>query len=162
MRRTLVLALTTAGGAGFAPIAPGTFGSAVGVALYALLAGWGSGGVLAVAGLGLILGIWASGEAERIFERRDDGRIVIDEVVGQLICLAPLPALAGPADLRSPLLLCVGFLAFRLFDIWKPGPVRWAERRFEGGLGVMLDDVLAGLLAAGVVALAALSVGATA
>jgi phosphatidylglycerophosphatase A len=154
-----VLALATAGGAGYAPIASGTFGSAVGVALYALLAGWGSAAVLAAAALVLATGIWASGEAERIFAKKDDGRIVIDEVAGQLLCLAPLPLLARPDDLRSPLLLGIGFLAFRLFDIWKPGPVRSAERNFEGGLGVMLDDVLAGLLAAAVVAGAALALG---
>jgi phosphatidylglycerophosphatase A len=155
-----VVGLASAGGAGFAPIAPGTFGAAVGVGAYALLAEWGAGAVLAVAAAGLGAGIWASGEAERVFGRPDDGRIVIDEVVGQLLGLAPLPWLGQAADLRSPWLLALGFLAFRLFDIWKPGPVRWAERRFEGGLGVMLDDVLAGLLAAGVVAAALLARGA--
>ena len=57
-----------------------------------------------------------------------------------------------PAEPRSPLPLAAGFLAFRLFDIWKPGPIGWAERRFPGGKGVMFDDVGAGLLAAGCVA----------
>ena len=102
-------------------------------------------------------GIWASGEAERIFQRHDDGRIVIDEVVGQLVALAPL-ALAPAGRSRSPVLLFAGFLMFRLFDIWKPGPVRWAER-FEGGTGVMLDDVVAGALAAVVVAAIVLATG---
>jgi len=97
----------------------------------------------------LAVGIYAADVAERVYERRDDGRIVIDEVVGQLIALSP--AVLSSANPRSPLLLAVGFLAFRLFDIWKPGPVRWAERHFGGGAGVMLDDVLAGLLAAGCV-----------
>lgn len=158
-KRWLVLALATAGGAGFAPVAPGTFGAAVGVLLFLPLVGAGSLGVLlATTALGLV-GVWAAGLAERAFARRDDGRIVIDEVVGQLIALAPLPALAGPARGRAPELLAVGFVAFRLFDIWKPGPVRWAERRFHGGLGVMLDDVVAGVLAAGVVAAASLALG---
>jgi phosphatidylglycerophosphatase A len=71
---------------------------------------------------------------------------VIDEVVGQLLALAPL--LGDPQRLRSPLWLVTGFVAFRLFDIWKPGPARWAERSFQGGRGVMFDDVVAGLFAA--------------
>jgi phosphatidylglycerophosphatase A len=68
-------------------------------------------------------------------------------VVGQLVALAPLLVFAGPAATRSLPLLGAGFLLFRLFDIWKPGPVGWAERRFAGGAGVMLDDVVAGALA---------------
>ena len=77
---------------------------------------------------------------------------MIDEVVGQLIALSP--AALWSANPRSLLLLAIGFLAFRLFDIWKPGPVRWAEHHLAGGAGVMFDDVLAGLLAAGCVAAA--------
>jgi phosphatidylglycerophosphatase A len=71
---------------------------------------------------------------------------VIDEVVGQLLTLAPLVALAPPSALRSPPWLFAGFLLFRLLDIWKPAPVAWAERSFTGGAGVMLDDVFAGIL----------------
>ena len=92
------------------------------------------------------LGTWASDAAERAFARKDDGRIVIDEVVGQLLTLAPLIAVAPPSGRRSPLWLLAGFLLFRLLDIAKPPPVRWAERSFPGGAGVMLDDVFAGIL----------------
>jgi phosphatidylglycerophosphatase A len=99
----------------------------------------------------LAAGTWAAGEAERAFGSEDDGRIVIDEVVGQLLALAPLFALPAPSRTKF-LAVVTGFVAFRAFDIAKPGPVRWAERRFEGGLGVMADDVVAGALAAGVVA----------
>ena len=81
------------------------------------------------------------------FGCKDDGRIVIDEVVGQLLTLAPL--LVAGAEHSLPWLV-TGFVAFRVFDIWKPGPVRWAERRFRGGVGVMMDDVVAGVLGAGV------------
>ena len=98
------------------------------------------------------------GVAELHFGKHDDGRIVIDEVVGQLIALLPVFWLA-PERLRDPLLLLVAFAAFRLFDIWKPGPVRYAERSFPGGAGVMLDDVVAGLFAAACVAAIALGVG---
>ncbi|HEX5067738.1 MAG TPA: phosphatidylglycerophosphatase A [Myxococcota bacterium] len=148
--RRLAVAIATAGGAGYAPVAPGTAGALVGVALYALLAPLGAVVVVVVACVLLAVGIAASNVAEHVYGHADDGRIVIDEVVGQLLALAPLPALA--AEPRNPWLLLAGFLAFRLFDIWKPGPVRWAERNLKGGAGVMFDDVLAGLLAGACVA----------
>jgi len=140
--------LATAGGVGYAPIAPGTFGSALGVGLFVALSGLHPL-LFALTALTLLaLGTWAADYAEHFFGRKDDGRIVIDEVVGQLIALAPLLCFAGLGGTRSLALLGAGFLLFRLFDIWKPGPVRWAERRFRGGAGVMLDDVAAGALAA--------------
>ena len=151
--------MATAGGAGYAPVAPGTFGSAVGVAVYLVLADLGVF-VFGITLLGLaFLGIWASDEAERAFGRKDDGRIVIDEVVGQLLTLAPLVALASPSALRSPPWLFAGFLLFRLLDIWKPAPVAWAERSFAGGAGVMMDDVFAGILGCLILSVAVLWVG---
>jgi phosphatidylglycerophosphatase A len=116
------------------------------VALYLLLADLGAF-LYGLTLLGLaFLGIWASDEAERAFATKDDGRIVIDEVVGQLLTLAPLVFLTPASGPRAPLWLLAGFLLFRLFDIWKPPPVGWAERSFAGGAGVMLDDVFAGVL----------------
>ena len=151
--------MATAGGAGYAPVAPGTFGSAVGVLLYLLLADLGAF-LFGVTLLGLgFLGIWASDEAERAFQRKDDGRIVIDEVVGQLLTLAPLVALLPPAGRRAPLWLLACFLLFRLLDIWKPGPIAWAERSFSGGGGVMMDDVFAGILGCLIVCAVLLWVG---
>jgi phosphatidylglycerophosphatase A len=148
MERRVALFLATGGGAGQAPIAPGTAGSAVGVLVYLPLASLGLT-LYGVTVLGLIfLGIWAADVAERVFERKDDGRIVIDEIVGQLLTLAPLVILAPRVDLRSPAWLVTGFVLFRWLDIWKPGPARWAEQNFRGGAGVVLDDVVAGLLAA--------------
>ena len=131
----------------------------MGVGLYVVLAPWGTGLLLATTAVLLALGIWAADEAEQVYAHKDDGRIVIDEVVGQLLCLAPLTIVPPPAGPRAPLLLVLGFLVFRLFDIWKPGPVRWAERSFAGGAGVMFDDVLAGILSAAVVLAAALALG---
>jgi len=149
--RSLVLGVATAAGAGYAPVAPGTFGSAVGVLLFVPLASLDPV-LFAVTLAGLLaLGIWAADHAERVFGQHDDGRIVIDEVVGQLITLTPL--LVSGA-IRSLPLLAVGFVVFRGLDIWKPGPVSWAERNFSGGAGVMLDDVAAGVL--GAIALAAI------
>ncbi len=147
--------LATGAGAGYGPVAPGTWGSAVGVALYLPLSAAGTAVYAAALALLLVAGIWAAEQAERVFGK-DDGRIVIDEVVGQLLALAPL--LGDPVRLRSPLWLVTGFVAFRVFDVWKPGPARWAERRFAGGMGVMLDDVVAGALAALVLVLIRLAV----
>ena len=154
----VAVAVATAGGVGFAPWAPGTWGAALAVPVFVLSSPSGAVG-LAALGLGLlVLGVWAAEEAERVFGRKDDGRIVIDEVVGQLAALAPLLAFADaggagePAGRAPALGLVTGFVAFRVFDVWKPGPVRWAERTFRGGIGVMMDDVVAGLLGAAVVA----------
>jgi phosphatidylglycerophosphatase A len=150
--------IAVAGGLGYVPIAPGTAGSFGGVLVFLLTAnvstGLSRGGFLAlytlIVGSLLLLGIRAAGRAEIDFGRRDDGRIVVDEVVGQLIALAPLAM--SPQFVRDDLFLSfpelvTGFVLFRLFDVWKPGAVRWAERRFEGGLGVMADDVVAGFYA---------------
>jgi phosphatidylglycerophosphatase A len=148
--------LATVGGVGNAPVAPGTFGSAAGVALYLLLADLGVF-LYGVTLLGLaFLGIWASDVAERVLGQEDDGRIVIDEVVGQLLTLAPLVALSPPMARRAPVWLLAGFLLFRVLDIWKPPPIRWAERSFPGGAGVMLDDIFAGILGGALLAGAAL------
>lgn len=172
----VALAVATAGGVGLLPAAPGTFGAAVAVAIFVLssplvAAGAAALGPGAVLGLWaaawvalLVLGAWAAEASERAFGRKDDGRIVIDEVVGQLATLAPLlpavmaggaPGAAGTAGaggvLPSALGLVTGFVAFRVFDVWKPGPVRGAERLFRGGIGVMMDDVVAGLFGAAVV-----------
>jgi phosphatidylglycerophosphatase A len=145
LTRSSARILATAAGTGYLPIAPGTWGSALAVLIFVLFSPVG----FWLFGLSLValcfLGIWAAELAERDFGRKDDGRIVIDEVVGQLLTLAPLMIWGSS---RSPLALVTGFVLFRCFDIWKPGPVGWSERHFTGGLGVMMDDVVAGLLGA--------------
>lgn len=139
--RNLVLFVATGAGSGFAPIASGTVGAGVGVILYAALAlGLGAGPVALLGctiGIALV-GLWAAERAEQIFETKDDGRITIDEIAGQFVSLLWLPL--------RPEVWLAGFLLFRLFDIWKPPPVRAAER-MAGGAGVMIDDLLAGLYA---------------
>ncbi len=153
--------MATVGGIGLVPVAPGTFGAAAGIAAYLGLAVLGPA-LYALTTVGLAaLGVWAADGAGRRFGREDDGRIVIDEVAGQLLALLPL-VVARSRSWVEPLGsveivgLVTGFVAFRVFDIAKPGPVRRAERGLEGtgGLGVMADDLVAGGLAAGVVALA--------
>jgi phosphatidylglycerophosphatase A len=151
LARYLATILACAGGAGLLPLAPGTWGSALAVAIFVLF----SPVDLWVFGLTLValffLGVWASDTAERVFGQKDDRRIVIDEVEGQLVTLAPLLVLGASRSLSA---LVTGFVLFRCFDIWKPGPVRWAERRFAGGVGVMMDDLVAGVLGAVVLAAA--------
>lgn len=160
--------IAVAGGLGYVPRAPGTAGSVAGLLLF-LAAVYGAslslsssspGSSISAGGLGVAyalgvvvlfaVGVWAAGRAEIDFGRSDDGRIVIDEVVGQLIALAPLLPIASGRVSGGHLFFGVvtGFVLFRLFDIGKPGVIRWAERRFEGGFGVMADDVLAGIHAA--------------
>ncbi len=136
--RKFVLFTATAGGAGYFPVAPGTAGSLVGLGLWAVSVPLGSALFLAFL-MGIsALAVWIAGRAEQLLGREDDGRIVIDEVVGMLASLALLPARIDVA--------IVGFFLFRLFDIWKPPPARLAER-LPGGLGVVMDDVVAGLYA---------------
>ena len=151
----IAVAIATSGGVGFIPLAPGTCGAIVGIILFVPLSAFGLPTYLvALAGLS-VLGVWASGRAEQHFDNPDDGRIVIDEVVGQMIALTPLVAwgtgAAGLTEMWSGqfiFLLVTGFVAFRWLDIYKPGVIRWAERNLSGGTGVMADDWLAGLFAA--------------
>jgi len=144
---SLALFVATGGGSGYAPVVPGTFGSAVGVLLFLLFAPLGAWLYLLASLALLSLGVWAAEEAERDFDHKDDRRIVIDEIVGQLLTYAPLVIFEVPVGF---LWLVTGFVLFRGLDIWKPGPARWAEGSFTGGAGVLLDDVVAGLMGAGV------------
>ena len=157
VRRFAALAVATAAGAGFAPVAPGTFGSLVGVGVFALIAPHGALAAAIAALAVACAGVWAAGEAERNFARGDDGRIAIDEVAGQLVALWPLSLLLPGERVLAPAGLAIGFVAFRAFDISKVGPVGWAERHFTGGRGVMFDDLVAGACAAVVVAGAVLA-----
>jgi len=135
MTRLAVL-LATAGGAGYLPIAPGTAGSAVGVVVFLLIRGWSGAGIAMLVAVVTLVGIWASGRAAAHFGREDPGPVVIDEVAGQLVTLAATGVgLSGAA---------AGFLLFRLFDIAKPWPVNRLES-LPGGLGIMADDLMAGV-----------------
>ena len=128
-------------GAGLSPWAPGTVGTLVGWGLAALLL-WVSGNpfFVAIATIPLLLlGVWASDVTGRDLGAEDHGAIVIDEIVAFL----PLAALASAAWW----LQLVAFGLFRLFDIWKPYPIRQVEKHVKGGLGVMADDLIAGFYA---------------
>ena len=155
----MIRAITSFGYVGLAPVAPGTFGS-----LAALPVGYGLhvlGGfpLLALATLAIWpLGIWATTRLTADQDDKDPSEVVIDEVLGQWIALLPLSLglwHVGAAATVFPWPGWVGaFALFRLFDIWKPGPIGWADR-MHTPFGTMLDDVFAGLAAALCVALAA-------
>jgi phosphatidylglycerophosphatase A len=158
----LALAIATVG-VGYFPIAPGTLGALVGVGLYLTI--WGClyavleanavrgrlnllyiftplmAAMLVVITLVTIAGTWAATRADKVMQRKDPSAVVIDEVAGQMIAL-----LTGPFWLPTWWSVLTAFILFRLFDIWKPYPIR----RFEGlesGLGIMADDLLAGIYA---------------
>ena len=144
----IAVALATAGGAGFIPKAPGTAGSLVGVLFYLIIEALHIGAYYLHAIIFfLIAGIWASSRGERLYGH-DSQRIVIDEVVGQMITFG---LFAGRYQI-SAVYTALGFGLFRLFDIVKPFPVRRLER-FSGGFGIVADDVGAGLYALAVLTL---------
>jgi phosphatidylglycerophosphatase A len=136
------IAIATAGGAGFSPVAPGTAGSIVGVFIYLLIEWLRIGAYYPHAIIFFfIVGIWASSRVENLWGH-DSSRIVIDEVVGQMITYG---IAAGRYQL-SAFHILLGFGLFRLFDVVKPFPIRYLEK-FKGGLGVVADDVGAGIFA---------------
>lgn len=136
-------------GSGLAPKAPGTFGSLLAVVLFPLLALLSLPAYLGIVLLASLAGIVICDHAAKALQVHDDGRIVWDEFAGQWLALTPLvPVLAWNA--ASLLWLLTGFALFRLFDVAKPWPIGYLDRKVHGGLGIMLDDLVAGVLAGAV------------
>jgi phosphatidylglycerophosphatase A len=123
-------------GAGLLPLMPGTWGSLAALpCAWAISSLWGAAALAIATAIIFIVGCWAAGTIASTSGAADPGVIVIDEVAAQWLVLLPAPL--------DPLAYAAAFLLFRLFDIWKPWPVRWVDRRVHGGLGIMLDDLLA-------------------
>lgn len=154
----LALAASTFG-VGFLPLAPGTWGSLVGVGIYLLvvwieavistnltlrgwsepqIAAWRQFSSLIVFLIFCLIGMWAASRAGRIFQKKDPQKVVVDEVIGQLVVFLFVPFFI------SWKLILAGFLLFRLFDIWKPYPIKLLEN-LPGGIGICADDILAGI-----------------
>lgn len=131
--------LACGGGAGAAPYAPGTFGTAVAILVWlplqSLALPWYAAAVAAL----FLVGVWICGVTARDFGVHDHSGIVWDEIVGYLITMTALP--------RYWLWIVLGFAVFRFFDVVKPWPIRWLDQHVQGGLGIMVDDVLAGIYA---------------
>jgi phosphatidylglycerophosphatase A len=133
--------LGTCFGIGLLPAVPGTWASLAALpCAWAIHAGYGQIGLAAATAIVVAAGCWAAEKIARASGAKDPAAIVVDEVAGQWLVL-----LTVPRELLSYLL---AFMLFRLFDIWKPWAVGWADRHVRGGLGIMLDDQLAGVYAA--------------
>ena len=138
----LALSIATCG-VGYLPLIPGTFGSLVGVGIFLLLVQRVSPLVIVVSILVITFaGFWAASRTEELSGRKDPGKVVVDEVAGQMIALLPLTFFATTA-----LAVIVSFILFRLFDIVKPYPAGRLEG-LKGGFGIMCDDLVAGAYAA--------------
>ena len=127
-------------GAGFTPVAPGTAGTLVAIPLYLLLAGLPLPYYAALTAVLFVVGIPLCTSVSRDLGVHDHGGIVWDEIVGYLVTMIAAP----PGGLA----IVLGFLFFRLFDILKPWPIRAIDRAVGGGLGIMVDDLVAGVFAA--------------
>ena len=135
-------------GSGLAPVAQGTFGSLAALLPWLLLRELSLPLYVLVLLFGFAVGVWACNVASRALGVADHRSLVWDEFIGQWVALLPLLVLPAPWWT-----IIVGFALFRLFDVWKPWPISWLDRRVKGGMGVMVDDVVAGVFAAIVLAL---------
>ena len=137
--KRFILILATGFGVGYSPIAPGTLGTLVAIPVYYFLSNISSP-IYEITLIGFFfLSVWISENAEIFFGKKDDQRIVIDEIMGFLVTMLWVP--------KTAILMVVGFFLFRFFDILKPFPIRHLEKKFKGGFGVVLDDVMAGVYA---------------
>lgn len=126
-------------GAGYSPVAPGTVGSAIALIPWLWLRELPVWQYLAITLLFFVVSVWAAEWVIRTIQTDDPGVVVADEWVGQWLALLLAPT--------GWVWMLLGFALFRVFDVWKPWPVRWADRRLHGGFGAMFDDLLAGLYA---------------
>ena len=134
-----ILLLATGFGVGYSPVAPGTLGTLIAIPVYYFLSNISSP-IYEITIVGFFfLSVWISENAEIFFGKKDDQRIVIDEIMGFLITMLWVP--------KTAILMVIGFFVFRFFDILKPFPIRRLEKRLKGGYGVVLDDVIAGVYA---------------
>jgi phosphatidylglycerophosphatase A len=135
--RRFVIIFATWGGTGFSPIASGTVGTLAAIPFYLLLARLPLPLYALTVAAFIFFASWISGAAERLFNEKDSGKIVIDEVAGYLVTMFALP-LSWPG-------VILGFFLFRFFDITKIPPARYFDRQVKNGYGVVLDDVVAGI-----------------
>lgn len=135
----VILAIATGFYAGKLPLCPGTWGSLVAIIPWFLLRNLTTPAYLIMLGILFVLGFFVAGSAEKLLHQDDAGPIVIDEILGMFITLAWAP--------DHPAAWILGFFLFRLFDITKPFPCSWFDQHIHGGIGIMMDDVIAGIYA---------------
>ena len=131
-------------GSGLIKPGPGTWGTLLGLALFVPLLLWSETAAWIVFILSVLFGSWICGKAADIVGVHDHGGIVWDEFAGIWLVLLCLPE-------QTPWMWLCAFVAFRLFDIFKPWPINWADSKVHGGTGIMLDDLLAGGMAIGII-----------
>ncbi|EXA96859.1 phosphatidylglycerophosphatase A [Acinetobacter sp. 1295259] len=131
-------------GSGLAPKAPGTFGSAFALLFIPIWLSLGFNLSLIAILIMSLVGIYICGQTAKVIDVHDDGRIVWDEFAGQSITFLPLLYLQQ----MNWMWVIGGFILFRIFDVWKPWPIRVIDRQVHGGFGIMLDDIIAGVWAA--------------
>ncbi len=135
----LIVALATGLYSGKIPFAPGTWGSAFALIPWYFCRGLSLANYLIVMAVLFVVGFLTAGSAEKILDRPDPGSIVIDEIMGMFITLTLAP--------NHPVAWLLGFILFRIFDVLKPFPVSWLDTHLHGGIGIMMDDVMAGIYA---------------
>ena len=142
-------------GAGLAPVAQGTFGSLAAMLPWLALRELPLSVYVLVLLVAFGIGVWACTVAGHALQVADHRSLVWDEFVGQWVALLPLliPGFLPPGVPALVLAMFAGFGLFRLFDVWKPWPISWLDGHVKGGLGVMVDDLLAGIFAAAILAL---------
>jgi len=140
--------LATLGGIGLVPLAPGTAGSIFGWILFIILSHYvGMYTFLVLIGVVIILAVTSSGKASKDLVEKDHKSIVIDELAGILVAMYPVIFIASTQYERS-LYAILALILFRLFDIFKPYPISYIDKNFKNGLGIVLDDLIAGIYSA--------------
>lgn len=137
-KRQAVMFLATGGYIGRIPIAPGTFGSLIGIPIAYAFSLMGTPAALSAVVLITVAAVWIAHLAEKQLKQKDPGCIVIDEVAGMCVALVGIPF--------SWVTGLAGFFMFRIFDVLKPPPVRQLDRHLSGGWGIVMDDVAAGAM----------------
>ena len=144
-RQKAILFFATGGWIGYSPVAPGTFGSLAALPICLLISSLGIGSALIVVVALIMVSTWIVHAAEKIEAQKDPSQVVLDEICGMAIALFALPF--------TPFFIIGGFALFRVFDILKPFPIQWVDKKVPGGLGIMLDDIIAGIFANAVIRL---------
>ena len=139
IKQKTIVFFATGGLIGFSPFAPGTFGSLVALPLCWSISLVGVKVALAIVLALVVVSTWISHAAEKIELQKDPKQVVVDEICGMAVTLFALPF--------TPAFIFAGFVLFRVLDILKPFPIRWVDKNVPGGLGIMLDDILAGVFA---------------
>lgn len=131
-------------GSGLIKPGPGTWGTLLGTLLFIPLLMWSESVAWSLFALSVLFGSWICGRAAELVGVHDHGGIVWDEFAGIWLVLLCLPE-------QSPVMWLLAFVAFRIFDIFKPWPINWVDSKVHGGTGIMLDDLLAGVMAIGII-----------